>query len=87
MVPEGFQKARHLTHEAVLNLTSRTVRQIQSVALSVISWCLIAGIMKLSCPKCPRTKMVCTLAPKYLYRDYFKAKVYPIWVHALNPKP
>ena len=24
----------------------------------------------------------------YLYREYFKAKVYTIWVHApLNPKP
>ena len=21
------------------------------------------------------------LAPKYVYRDYFKAKVYTIWVH------
>ena len=26
-------------------------------------------------------KAIYTLAPKYLYRDYFKAKVYTIWVH------
>ena len=28
-------------------------------------------------------KIAYTLAPKYLYRDYFKAKVYTIWVHGL----
>ena len=32
-------------------------------------------------PKGPCTQIVYTLAPKYLYRDYFKAKVYTIWVH------
>ena len=32
-------------------------------------------------PKGPCTLIVDSLAPKYLYRDYFKAKVYPIWVH------
>ena len=31
---------------------------------------------------------VYTLAPKYLYRDYLKAKVYTIWVHGLlNHEP
>ena len=25
--------------------------------------------------------MAYTLGPMYLYREYFKAKVYPIWVH------
>ena len=34
-----------------------------------------------SYPKGPCTQIVYTLAPKYLYRDYFKAKVYTIWVH------
>ena len=32
-------------------------------------------------PKGPCTPIVYTLAPKYLHRDYFKAKVYTIWVH------
>ena len=32
-------------------------------------------------PRGPCTQIVYTLAPKYLYRDYFKAKVYTIWVH------
>ena len=31
--------------------------------------------------KGPCTQIVYTLAPKYLYRDYFKAKVSTIWVH------
>ena len=31
--------------------------------------------------KGPCTQIVYTLAPKYLYKDYFKAKVYTIWVH------
>ena len=32
-------------------------------------------------------KKVYTLAPKYLYRNYIKAKVYTIWVHGpLDPK-
>ena len=34
-------------------------------------------------PKGPCTQIVDTLAPKYLCRDYFKAKVYTIWVHGL----
>ena len=37
----------------------------------------------LQIPKGPCTQIVYTLAPKYLYRDYFKAKVYAIWVHGL----
>ena len=32
-------------------------------------------------PKDPCTQIVYTLALKYLYRDYIKAKVYTIWVH------
>ena len=32
-------------------------------------------------PKGPCTQIVYTLAPKYLNRGYFKAKVYTIWVH------
>ena len=32
-------------------------------------------------PKGPCTEIVDTLPPKYLYRDYFNAKVYTIWVH------
>ena len=32
-------------------------------------------------PKAPCPEIVCTLAPKYQCRDYFKAKVYTIWVH------
>ena len=32
-------------------------------------------------PKGPCTQIVDTLAPKYPNRDYFKAKVYTIWVH------
>ena len=40
-------------------------------------------------PKCfgfmsskgPCTQIVYTLAPMYLYREYFKANVYTIWVH------
>ena len=31
--------------------------------------------------KGPCTQIVHTLAPKYLCRDYFNAKVYAIWVH------
>ena len=34
-----------------------------------------------SYPKGPCTQIVYTLAPKYLYSDYFKDKVYTIWVH------
>ena len=34
-----------------------------------------------SFPKGPCTQIVYTLAPKYLYRDYFKDKEYTIWVH------
>ena len=32
-------------------------------------------------PKGPCTHIVYTVAPKYLYRDYFKAKVCTVWVH------
>ena len=32
-------------------------------------------------PKGPCTQIAYTLAPKHLYRDYFKAKVYTVWVH------
>ena len=32
-------------------------------------------------PKGPCTQIVYTLVPMYLYREYFKAKVYTIWVH------
>ena len=32
-------------------------------------------------PKGPCAQIVYTLAPKYPYRVYFKAKVYTIWVH------
>ena len=32
-------------------------------------------------PKGPCTQIVYTLGPTYLYREYFKAKVYTIWVH------
>ena len=35
----------------------------------------------LGIPKGPWTQIVYTLAPKYLYRDYIKAKVYTIWAH------
>ena len=39
-------------------------------------------------PKGPCTQIVYTLAQEYLEREYFKAKVYTIWVHGpLNPKP
>ena len=31
--------------------------------------------------KSPRTQIVYTLAPKYLYRDYFGAKIYTVWAH------
>ena len=31
--------------------------------------------------KGPCTQIVYALAPKYLYRDYFKAKVYTVWAH------
>ena len=34
-----------------------------------------------SFPKGPCTQIVDTLALKYLYKDYIKAKVYAIWVH------
>ena len=32
-------------------------------------------------PKGPCTQIVYTLAPMYLYREYFTAKVYTVWVH------
>ena len=32
-------------------------------------------------PKDPCAQIAHTLAPKYPNRDYFKAKVYTIWVH------
>ena len=35
----------------------------------------------LTVPEGPCTQIVDTLALKYLNRDYFKAKVYIIWVH------
>ena len=31
--------------------------------------------------KGPCTQKIFTLGPRYLYRDYFKAKVHSIWVH------
>ena len=37
--------------------------------------------------KGPCTQIVYTLAPKYLYRDYFQANVFTLWVHGpLYPK-
>ena len=39
------------------------------------------GIGKRNAPKGPCTHIVYTLVPKYIYRDYCKAKVYTIWVH------
>ena len=39
-------------------------------------------------PKGPCAQIANTLALKYLYRAYFKAKVYTIWVHGpLNLQP
>ena len=35
---------------------------------------------KFTIPESPSTQIMYTLAPKYLYRDHFKAKVYTIWV-------
>ena len=32
-------------------------------------------------PQGPCAQIVYTVAPKYLYGDYFKANVYTIWVH------
>ena len=32
-------------------------------------------------PKGPCTQIVYTSGPMYRYREYFKAKVYTIWVH------
>ena len=32
-------------------------------------------------PEGPCAQIVCPVGPKYLYRDYFKAQVYTIWVH------
>ena len=40
-------------------------------------------------PKDPCAQIVYTLALKYLYRDYMKAKAYTIWAHGplgLRPK-
>ena len=42
---------------------------------------LISEPDKLPYPEGPRTQKVYTLAPKYLYRDYVKAKVYTIRAH------
>ena len=39
------------------------------------SWVLVEGLT-LSYPEGPCTQIVYTLALKYLYRDYIKAKVY-----------
>ena len=36
---------------------------------------------KKNVPKGPCSQIVYTLGPMYLYREYFKAKVYTIWVH------
>ena len=33
--------------------------------------------------KGPCTQIVFTLGPMYLYREYFQANVYTIWVHGL----
>ena len=38
-------------------------------------------LTRLIIPKGPCTQIVYTSAPMYLNRDYFKAKVYTIWVH------
>ena len=43
-----------------------------AVRLGVSLGCKVEG---------PCTQIVYTLAPKCLYRDYLKAKVYTIWVH------
>ena len=32
-------------------------------------------------PKGPSTRIVYTLGPMYVYREYFQAKVYTVWVH------
>ena len=36
------------------------------------------GTLFVSLPRGPCTQIVYTLGPMYLYREYFKAKVYPI---------
>ena len=36
--------------------------------------------------KGPCTQIVDTLAPKYLYGEYFKGKVYTIWVHTVKSR-
>ena len=43
--------------------------------------CRVSHLPSNHYPKSPCTQIVYTLAPKYLYKDYFKAKVYTIWVH------
>ena len=45
-------------------------------------WRLAAACSFEACayPLGPCTQVVYTLAPKYLYRDYFKAKAQTIWV-------
>ena len=41
---------------------------------------LYKAIIRLHTPRGPCTHIVYTLAPKYPYRDYFKARVYTVWV-------
>ena len=42
---------------------------------------VVLAQVSLEVPKGPCTQIVYTLGPMYLYREYFKAKVYTIWVH------
>ena len=35
----------------------------------------------LTIPKGPCTQIVYSLGPMYLHKEYFKAKVYTIWIH------
>ena len=39
------------------------------------------GLRLMAYPEGPCTQIVYTLAPMYLYKEYFKANVYTIWVH------
>ena len=40
-----------------------------------------ADVRQIFNPRGPCTQIVYTLAPKCLYRDYFRAKVSTIWAH------
>ena len=81
----GRAYARSNRHRGTAGLQNKDKKSAQCINLAPQSRITGRETVISTNPQGPCTQIAYTLAPKYLYRDYFKAKVYNIWY--MDPKP